>query len=127
MQKFDEMYAALPGAIATQSQGQSQGGGQSQSQSQGGVVREHYQAYAQWLARARRLALRRRCSPNTSRDGAAASRTAGSTPSTVNASSHAASPGSAADRSMPVTPIWENPSGCAHRCSSCSSCRPSGR
>ena len=51
MQKFDEMYAALPGAIATQSQGQSQGGGQSQSQSQGGVVREHYQAYAQWLAR----------------------------------------------------------------------------
>jgi uncharacterized circularly permuted ATP-grasp superfamily protein len=48
MQKFDEMYAQLPGNGSWQYQSQSQGG-QSQSQSQG--VRNHYQRYAQWLER----------------------------------------------------------------------------
>ena len=49
MQKFDEMYAQLPGTGQSQTQGQ----GQSQSQSQGtdANIRAHYQAYAQWLAR----------------------------------------------------------------------------
>ena len=49
MQKFDEMYAQLPGTGQTQTQGQSQG--QSQFQFQGSDIRAHYQAYAQWLAR----------------------------------------------------------------------------
>jgi uncharacterized circularly permuted ATP-grasp superfamily protein len=48
MQKFDEMYAQLPGSGSWQSQSQSQGS-QSQTQSQG--VRDHYQRYAQWLGR----------------------------------------------------------------------------
>jgi len=48
MQKFDEMYAQLPGSGSWQSQSQSLNG-MSQSQSQG--VRDHYQRYAQWLSR----------------------------------------------------------------------------
>ncbi len=46
MQKFDEMFADSPGPF--QAQGQSQGG-QTQVQAQG--AREHYRAYAEWLAR----------------------------------------------------------------------------
>jgi uncharacterized circularly permuted ATP-grasp superfamily protein len=54
MQKFDEMYAQSPGAAPLQAQSQTQ----SQSQAQPGAsglqlpgVREHYRAYAEWLAR----------------------------------------------------------------------------
>ena len=49
MQKFDEMYAQLPGTGQSQTQGQ----GQSQSQRAGtdANIRAHRQAYAQWLAR----------------------------------------------------------------------------
>jgi uncharacterized circularly permuted ATP-grasp superfamily protein len=57
MQKFDEMYANWPGNGPFQFQSQSQGG-QSQAQVQG--VREHYQAYAQWLARQPQEAMRAR-------------------------------------------------------------------
>ena len=57
MQKFDEMFADWPGSF--QVQGQSQGGpGQAQIQVQG--VREHYRAYAQWLARQPQEAMRAR-------------------------------------------------------------------
>ena len=55
MQKFDEMFADSPGSF--QVQGQSQGG-QGQVQVQG--VREHYRAYAQWLARQPQEAMRAR-------------------------------------------------------------------
>jgi uncharacterized circularly permuted ATP-grasp superfamily protein len=48
MHKFDEMFAQLPAGSALQFQSQSLGG-MSQSQVQG--VREHYQTYADWLAR----------------------------------------------------------------------------
>lgn len=51
MQKFDEMYAQLPGTGQSQTQGQSQGQSQSQFQYQGSDIRAHYQAYAQWLSR----------------------------------------------------------------------------
>jgi len=59
MQKFDEMYAQLPGMGQSQSQSQSQGG-QSQSQQDPGVVREHYQSYARWLSRQADDAMRAR-------------------------------------------------------------------
>ncbi|MBX3658005.1 MAG: circularly permuted type 2 ATP-grasp protein [Ramlibacter sp.] len=49
MQKFDEMYAQLPGIGQTQTQGQSQGSPAGPGQD--GDVRAHYQAYARWLAR----------------------------------------------------------------------------
>ena len=55
MHKFDEMFADGPGPC--QVQGQSQGG-PGQVQAQG--VREHYRAYAQWLARQPQEALRAR-------------------------------------------------------------------
>jgi uncharacterized circularly permuted ATP-grasp superfamily protein len=48
MQKFDEMFAQLPPDGAVQFQRQSLGG-MTQVQVQG--VREHYRAYAEWLAR----------------------------------------------------------------------------
>ncbi|MEJ5991742.1 circularly permuted type 2 ATP-grasp protein [Ramlibacter sp. PS3R-8] len=48
MQKFDEMFAQLPGDGPVQFQTQSMGG-MSQSQVQG--VRDHYRTYAQWLGR----------------------------------------------------------------------------
>jgi uncharacterized circularly permuted ATP-grasp superfamily protein len=48
MQKFDEMFAQLPGDGPVQFQTQSLGG-MSQSQAQG--VRDHYRTYAQWLGR----------------------------------------------------------------------------
>jgi uncharacterized circularly permuted ATP-grasp superfamily protein len=48
MQKFDEMFAQLPGNGDMQFQGQSMGG-QTQTQVQG--VRDHYRTYAQWLGR----------------------------------------------------------------------------
>ncbi|MBX3587949.1 MAG: circularly permuted type 2 ATP-grasp protein [Ramlibacter sp.] len=49
MQKFDEMYARLPGTGQTQKQGQSQGS--LPGPGQDADVRAHYQAYARWLAR----------------------------------------------------------------------------
>ena len=55
MHKFDEMFADGPGPC--QVQGQSQGG-PGQVQAQG--VREHYRAYAQWLARQPQEALQAR-------------------------------------------------------------------
>jgi len=55
MQKFDEMFADSPGSF--QVQGQSQGG-PGQVQVQG--VREHYRAYAEWLARQPTEAMRAR-------------------------------------------------------------------
>ena len=55
MQKFDEMFADWAGSF--QVQGQSQGG-QRQMQVQG--VREHYRAYADWLARQPQEAMRAR-------------------------------------------------------------------
>ncbi len=57
MHKFDEMYARLESLGAGQAQSQSQGG-QAQAQVQG--VREHYQRYAQWLARQPHEAMRAR-------------------------------------------------------------------
>lgn len=48
MQKFDEMFAQLPGDGPVQFQTQSMGG-MSQTQVQG--VRDHYRTYAQWLGR----------------------------------------------------------------------------
>lgn len=48
MQKFDEMFAQLPGTGPFQFQTQSMGG---MSQSQGLGVRDHYRTYAQWLGR----------------------------------------------------------------------------
>ena len=55
MQKFDEMFADSPASF--QVQGQSQGG-PGQVQVQG--VREHYRAYAEWLARQPPEAMRAR-------------------------------------------------------------------
>jgi len=55
MQKFDEMFADSPASF--QVQGQSQGG-PGQVQVQG--VREHYRAYAEWLARQSPEAMRAR-------------------------------------------------------------------
>jgi len=55
MQKFDEMFADSPASF--QVQGQSQGG-PGQVQVQG--VREHYRAYAEWLARQPQEAMRAR-------------------------------------------------------------------
>src|SRR3954469_16647420 len=48
MQKFDEMFRQLPEAGPLQFQTQSMGG-MTQTQQQG--VRDHYQRYANWLAR----------------------------------------------------------------------------
>jgi uncharacterized circularly permuted ATP-grasp superfamily protein len=57
MQKFDEMFAQLPGDGAVQFQAQSMGG-MSQTQVQG--VRDHYRTYADWLGRQPQEMLRAR-------------------------------------------------------------------
>ncbi|MBC7469740.1 MAG: circularly permuted type 2 ATP-grasp protein, partial [Ramlibacter sp.] len=57
MLKFDEMWKQLPASGSGQWQSQSQNG-QSQSQVQG--VRDHYQSYAQWLARQPEDTMRKR-------------------------------------------------------------------
>ena len=57
MQKFDEMFAQLPGNGPVQFQGQSMGG-MSQVQVQG--VRDHYRTYADWLGRQSQDMLRSR-------------------------------------------------------------------
>lgn len=57
MQKFDEMFAQLPGNGPVQFQGQSMGG-MSQVQFQG--VRDHYRTYADWLGRQSQDMLRSR-------------------------------------------------------------------
>jgi uncharacterized circularly permuted ATP-grasp superfamily protein len=48
MQKFDEMFSVMPDGSSLQVQAQGRGG-QTQMQAQG--VRDHYRAYAEWLAR----------------------------------------------------------------------------
>jgi uncharacterized circularly permuted ATP-grasp superfamily protein len=57
MLKFDEMWKQLPASGPGQSQSQTLNG-MSQSQSQG--VRDHYQSYAQWLARQPEDTMRKR-------------------------------------------------------------------